>query len=47
MIQKKCVNKQENEEDCPCVDDYCEGHGICCECLRHHKNKGGLPACLR
>lgn len=48
-MKKECINKYENEQDCPCshVDD-CEYHGICCECIRYHRNEEkNLPVCLR
>jgi len=47
MSRKKCPNKGENEKDCACLEVDCERHGICCECVRHHKNHGGMPACFR
>ncbi len=47
MSRKECVNKYENEQDCPCKDFDCERHGICCECVRYHKQCGDKPACLR
>lgn len=47
MERKECVNKQENEEDCPCNEEDCERHGICCECIKYHRNHRGKPACLK
>ena len=47
MARKPCPNKEENEKDCPCSDTWCERHGICCECIKYHKNCGDKPACLR
>jgi len=47
MIRQECPNKEENEKDCPRQEDYCERHGICCECIKYHKSHGGMPACLR
>ena len=47
MSKKECVNKYENEQDCPCKDFDCERHGVCCECIKHHKEEGDLPKCLR
>lgn len=40
-----CPNKQKNLQDCNCSYTGCEKMGICCECIRHHRNKGALPAC--
>jgi len=45
--RKECLNKELNEKDCPCSDSSCERHGICCECVKYHRNNGGMPACLR
>lgn len=47
IMKRDCLNKFENEQDCPCNDLNCERHGICCECIKYHKNKGNLPKCLR
>jgi hypothetical protein len=43
----QCPNKAENEKTCPCKSADCERHGVCCECVRNHKNNGGKPACMR
>jgi len=47
MPTHPCPNKKENEKDCPCSDINCSRHGTCCECVRYHKESGGMPACLR
>ncbi len=46
-MKRECLNKFENEQDCPCKSDSCERHGVCCECIKFHKNKKDKPACLR
>ncbi|MCX8159168.1 MAG: hypothetical protein N3D20_02670 [Candidatus Pacearchaeota archaeon] len=46
-MRKQCLNKEENERDCPCKEKDCENHGICCLCLRYHRKEGGKPACFR
>jgi len=38
--------KEENLKNCPCKSD-CELKGICCECVKYHREHGGLPACLK
>ena len=43
----KCVNKEKNEQDCPCVKTNCTNHGMCCECVAHHRKIKTYPACLR
>jgi len=47
MARKSCPNKELNEKECPCTDMECERHGICCECIKYHKNCGDKPACLK
>jgi hypothetical protein len=45
VIKMEC-KKEENLKNCPCKSD-CELKGICCECVKYHRENGGLPACLR
>jgi hypothetical protein len=42
---EKCLRQEINLEQCPCTYESCERRGICCECLRHHRTAGELPAC--
>ncbi|WP_051294898.1 DUF6485 family protein [Maridesulfovibrio bastinii] len=42
---KTCVNIDINNSGCPCTNLRCPKHGVCCECIAHHKNKDQLPAC--
>lgn len=37
--------KQENLKNCPCTYPNCPRKGICCECMKYHRDKGQLPAC--
>ncbi|MGE4555075.1 MAG: DUF6485 family protein [Candidatus Paceibacterota bacterium] len=37
--------KEKNLKSCPCSWPDCPRKGICCECLRYHREKGELPAC--
>jgi len=37
--------KEKNMKDCNCSYPGCGKKGICCECIRYHRNKGALPAC--
>lgn len=39
-----CQNKQKNLKDCNCTYP-CEKKGICCECIKYHREMGQLPAC--
>ena len=43
----ECPNKEKNEKDCSCDSDTCERHGVCCECIRYHRENNGVPACLK
>lgn len=37
--------KEKNLKDCPCSYPSCPRKGICCECIRHHRENNELPAC--
>jgi hypothetical protein len=43
----ECPNKTKNEAICTCTCKSCPNHSTCCECVKYHKENGGLPACLR
>ena len=36
--------KEINQKNCNCTYP-CQRKGICCECIKHHREKGELPAC--
>jgi len=36
--------KEENTTDCNCTYS-CDKKGMCCECLRYHRERSELPAC--
>jgi len=38
--------QEQNLKTCPCTYPDCPRKGICCECIRHHWEKGELPACF-
>ncbi len=40
----KC-QKKENLKYCPCTYPGCPRKGICCQCIKHHREKDQLPAC--
>lgn len=40
--RKRC-----NEENCTCPMKKCPRHGICCECIMNHREKGSLVHCMR
>jgi hypothetical protein len=43
---KECVNREENFSECTCTYPGCPRKGMCCECIRHHRENGELPGCL-
>lgn len=43
----ECPRREENEKVCPCENEDCEFHGICCLCMRSHMSRKSLPACVR
>ncbi|MDQ7031462.1 MAG: DUF6485 family protein [Desulfonauticus sp.] len=41
----KCPRKEINKKHCTCTYPGCPRHGLCCECLHYHRQRGELPAC--
>jgi len=37
--------EEENLKDCPCTYPGCSRKGVCCDCIKHHRENDGLPAC--
>lgn len=37
--------KNENLKGCTC-SAACTNRGICCECVRHHRENGQIPGCF-
>jgi len=38
--------KDENRLDCSCTYTSCSKRGICCECVRAHRDNGEIPGCF-
>lgn len=38
--------REENLKDCTCTYTSCQRRGICCQCVRHHREKGEIPGCF-
>lgn len=38
--------KEENLFDCTCTAVGCSKRGMCCECVRHHRERKELPGCF-
>lgn len=41
----ECPRRQVNLAECACTFEPCERKGLCCECLRYHRERRELPAC--
>ncbi len=37
--------KDQNMGFCNCSYSSCSKKGICCECIKYHRDRGELPAC--
>ncbi len=37
--------KEKNLENCKCTYLECSRKGICCECIKYHREENELPAC--
>lgn len=37
--------KDKNLENCPCTYPGCPRKGVCCECVKEHRERGELPGC--
>ena len=42
-----CPNLKANKAQCRCSYETCERHGVCCECIRYHRERGEKPSCLK
>ena len=40
-----CENKDVNNKDCNCTYP-CSRKGLCCECVKYHRDKNQFPACF-
>lgn len=43
--KERCPRLKINSESCPCTYPNCPRHGLCCECIQYHRQRGELPAC--
>jgi hypothetical protein len=37
--------KEQNLKNCNCTYD-CEKKGVCCLCVKYHRERGEIPACF-
>lgn len=38
--------RDENKIDCTCTSTYCSNRGVCCDCVRHHRENNEIPGCF-
>ena len=38
--------KEENKIGCTCTATTCSNWGICCDCVRYHRENGEIPGCF-
>ena len=38
--------RDENKIGCTCTATTCGNRGICCDCVRHHRENGEIPGCF-
>jgi hypothetical protein len=43
----ECPNLSMNLQGCACTSTECPRKGLCCDCVRNHREQGNLPACLK
>lgn len=41
-----CKNYEKNLEGCTCSYTSCGDRGVCCDCVRKHRNNGEIPGCF-
>ncbi len=37
--------REENREECGCTYN-CSKRGLCCECVKYHRENGEIPGCF-
>jgi hypothetical protein len=38
--------KADNKIDCTCTATTCSNRGVCCDCVRYHRELGEIPGCF-
>lgn len=38
--------REENLLECTCSTTKCKNRGLCCECVKHHREAGQIPGCF-
>ncbi|MDP8234313.1 MAG: DUF6485 family protein [Candidatus Saelkia tenebricola] len=37
--------KEDNLKNCNCSYSSCDKKGVCCECIKYHRDRAELPGC--
>lgn len=46
MNKQKTCKQEENLVHCTCTYTSCDKRGVCCDCIKSHRDKGEIPGCL-
>jgi len=46
MNVTNCKRIDENTRNCTCTYPGCPRKGICCKCIRYHRERNEVPGCL-
>jgi len=46
MTDLKQCKQKENLKHCTCTYPGCDKKGICCECIKYHRESNEIPGCL-
>lgn len=38
--------KEENKVECTCTATTCSNRGVCCQCVKYHRERKELPGCF-
>jgi len=38
--------KEENKIECTCTAMTCANRGVCCDCVRYHRDRNEIPGCF-
>ena len=42
-----CNCRETKKEKCTCASTNCPRHNNCCECVKYHRENGGIPGCFK
>ena len=42
----RCINQEKNLNECSCSYETCNKKGVCCECVKYHRENGEIPGCF-